>query len=99
MVTEMTKNDLAQKLAEKFNISQKNARTVVDVIFENILCSVILEDNLILRGFGTFMVKVAKPCKRRNPQTGASVMVGERRSFVFKAGKALLARMNKETKE
>lgn len=91
----MTKSELTTKLAEKFNLPPQNARIIVDLFFENILRALILEEKLILRGFGSFMIKVSHPRQRRNPKTGDTFQMGERRSLVFKAGKALLTRLNR----
>ena len=91
----MTKSELTLKLAEKFNLPPRHARIIVDAFFENILRALILEDKLILRGFGSFMIKTYKPRLRRNPQTGESIFVGERKNLIFKAGKSLLSRLNK----
>ena len=91
----MTKSELTLKLAEKFNIPPRHARIIVDAFFENILRALILEEKVILRGFGSFMIKTSKPRLRRNPQTGESIFVGERKSMIFKAGKSIHARPNK----
>ena len=91
----MTKSELTEKLAEKFNLPPRHARIIVDAFFDNILSAIILEEKMILRGFGTFILKTSRPRFRRNPQTGEKLFVDERKSLVFKAGKSLLARLNK----
>lgn len=90
----MTKSELTQRLADKFNLQQRHARLIVDAVFENMSRALILGDKVILRGFGTFSQKVSKARQSRNPQTGEKIQVGERRSVIFKVGRALHERLN-----
>ncbi len=92
----MTKSELIQKLADKFDLQPRHARLIVDAVFENMSRALILGDKVILRGFGTFSQKVSKARQSRNPQTGEKIQIGDRRGIVFKAGRALHDRLNHE---
>lgn len=91
----MTKSDITQRMAEQFNLPARHARLIVDAFFNNILRGLIVGEKVTLRGFGAFSIKVSKARLRRNPLTGAEIYVGERRSMIFKSGKALHQRLNK----
>ena len=93
----MTKSDIILHLSEEFHLSPRHARLVVDSFFSNIVRSLQQGEKVILRGFGTFSVKVAKARVCHHPQTGERVEVGERRSVVFKTGHHLFSRMNKDS--
>jgi len=47
-----------------------------------------------IRGFGSFEVRTRNPRTGRNPKTGATVKVTERRVPFFKVGKELRERVN-----
>jgi nucleoid DNA-binding protein len=49
-----------------------------------------------LRNFGVFTVKVSAPRKARNPRTGETVMIGERRVVKFKPGKIMTEKVDGE---
>lgn len=93
----MTKSELIQKMAAKFNIQPKVARLVVDSLFENIVRSVAMNEKVILRGFGTFSLKVSRDRLTRNPHTGEKIFVTSKKSLSFKAGRVLHERMNSVT--
>ncbi len=90
----MTKSELIQKLAVKYGLPNKQARLIVDALFNNIILSLASSDKVILRGFGVFALKILKARLSRNPQTGEEIQVGERRSIAFKAGRSLHGRIN-----
>ena len=55
-------------------------------------------DRVELRGFGAFSVKVLRARQGRNPRTGESVAVREKKVVQFKPGKEIRQRlMNTET--
>ena len=93
----MTKSELIQKLAAQFNIQPKVARIVVDAIFDNIVRSVATNEKVILRGFGTFSLKVSRDRMTRNPHTGERIFVTSKKSLSFKSGRALHERLNPVT--
>jgi len=90
----MTKSELTLKLAEKFNIQPKQARLIIDVMFDNIVNRVLMNEKVILRGFGTFSLKVSRDRMTRNPHTGEKIFVTSKKSLSFKAGRALHERLN-----
>ena len=90
----MTKSELIQKLAGEFHIQPKMARLVIDSMFENIIRSVALNEKVILRGFGTFSLKISRDRLTRNPHTGEKIFVTSKKSLSFKAGHVLYERLN-----
>ena len=82
----MTKRDIAKNIAEAVGIPQQTVTEVVRMVFDGIMEILVEEGGIELRNFGVFKVKNRKARKARNPRTGETVMVPERRTVVFKAG-------------
>lgn len=90
----MTRSQLARKLADKFQIRPVMARLIVDSLFSNIIDAVRLNEKVILRGFGTFSLKVSRDRLTRNPHTGERIFVTSKKSLNFKVGGSLHNRLN-----
>ena len=90
----MTKSEIIGKFSKQFNLPPKHARLVVESFINNMIVNLAAGDKVILRGLGTFSVKVSKARLSRNPQTGVEIFVKSRRSLTFKAGRSFLSRIN-----
>ncbi|WP_349402126.1 HU family DNA-binding protein [Candidatus Phytoplasma solani] len=87
----MNKLDFLKKLAEKHDISQKEAdrflSSFIEVISENL--QLFEEDEkLTLTGFGTFEVKQRSARQGKNPRTGNSIDIPAKKVPVFKFSKS-----------
>jgi len=92
----MTKRQLIEKLAESVKgMSFKDAELVVDTVFESMAAALAKGDRIEIRGFGSFEIRSRQPRLGRNPKTGASVQVPEKKVPFFKVGKELRLRANK----
>lgn len=86
----MTRSELVTALAERFpQLSPRDAeiaaRTVLDAMSETLIKGHRIE----IRGFGSFSINRRAARVGRNPRSGETVMVPEKRSPHFKVGKAL----------
>ena len=91
----MTKSELIQRLAElNPHLYQRDVERIVTTIFDEIATALARGDRVELRGFGAFSVKHRDARMGRNPRTGASVDVAEKRVPYFKTGKQLRERLN-----
>jgi nucleoid DNA-binding protein len=88
----MTKNEIATMIAGKMEIRQTDAKQIIQLVFDGISDILASEGRLELRRFGVFEVVTRKAHKARNPKTGESVMVPERKVVIFKPGKEMVAR-------
>lgn len=95
----MTKQEFAEKLADRTDISKSKAMDVIDAIFstkarEGII-AVELDGNrdFTITGFGTFKTRQMKSRMGRNPQTGEKIHIPARKSVSFRAGKGLKERV------
>lgn len=94
----MTKSDLIEKLTTKTNLTKKKVEGVVNCVFDTMFSALVRGDRIEIRGFGSWYVKEYKSYTGRNPKTGSSVVVPEKRLPFFKVGKELKKRIDTEKK-
>lgn len=86
----MTRSDLVDALANRFTqLGQRDAESAVKAILEAMSEALSRGQRIEIRGFGSFTVNHRAPRMGRNPRSGASVAVPEKRVPHFKPGKAL----------
>lgn len=89
----MNKSELVEALARRSDLSKKDARTVVDTLFDpqnGILATAMKRgDRVSITGFGTFEVRQRAERMARNPRTGQQMRVPATRTPAFRAGKGL----------
>ena len=85
----MTKRAIAQTVSEKINITQQEAKRVVQNVLDVIKDALVEEGRIELRNFGVLEVRKRVARQARNPRTGETVQVKKKRVVVFKVGKAL----------
>ena len=88
-VQTMTKVELIAAVAEKANLTKKDAEAAVNSALNAITAALKDGDKVTLVGFGTFEVRERPERKGRNPQTGAEITIEASKLPAFKAGKAL----------
>jgi len=84
-----TKKEIVVAVAKKLNITQLEAKEVVQNALNCIADTLVEERRIELRNFGVFEIRTRAARNARNPKTGASVKVKERHVATFKAGKTL----------
>jgi DNA-binding protein HU-beta/integration host factor subunit beta len=89
----VTKRDIVKTLADKFALSQVDARKIVQGTFDAIVNTLVEQGRIELRNFGVFEVKTRKPRRARNPRTGEPVDVPARRVVTFKPGRLMEGRI------
>ncbi len=91
----MTKADLVEKVTAAIArtagpmISKKDCARVVDAFLDAVRQSLADQQNIEIRGFGTFKIRQRKTRMARNPRTGEPVEVAARPVPVFKPSKEL----------
>jgi integration host factor subunit beta len=76
------------------HLYQSHAEQIVDTIFEEITKALSTGSRVELRGFGAFSVKQRKSRLGRNPRTGETVQVDDKKVPFFKIGKKMHERLN-----
>lgn len=85
----MNKNELTAAVAERAEMSKKDADAAITAIVDVISESLRKGEKVQLLGFGTFEVRHRAARTGRNPQTKEPLPISESKIPVFKAGKAL----------
>lgn len=96
----MTRSDLVEALAEKFpQLTQRDADMAVKSILDAMSEALIKGHRIEIRGFGSFTVNRRPPRLGRNPRSGESVAIPEKRVPHFKPGKGLREAVDARTQQ
>lgn len=90
----MTKNELIDRIAEKAEITKKDAGEALNAIVNVIADTLVDGENVQLAGFGTFEVREMAARTGRNPQTGEAIEIPASNKVAFKASKVLKEAVN-----
>ncbi len=94
----MTKAHLIEKIAEKsVTLSRRDAEKIVNCIFDSIRDALKRGEKTEIRGFGSFRLRTRRTKDGRNPKTGETVAVPEKRMPFFKAGKEIKELLNSDS--
>jgi integration host factor subunit beta len=91
----MIRSELLQVLAkENPELRAEDVERALDTFFEEIAEQLAEGGRVELRGFGAFSTRQRDARKGRNPRTGETVSVPDKRVPYFKPGKDMRARLN-----
>jgi len=90
----MTKQKIVDQVSESTGLTKVETAAVMNGVMETIIRSLLENQKVELRGFGTFGVKHRMPKKARNPSTGEVVFLPERFVPTFKPSKIMRGRVN-----
>ena len=86
----MNKTELVKKIAEKAQVSQAEAKTVLEATLESVKDALKAGDSVQLIGFGTFSVSERAARTVKNPRTGEKINIAAKKVAKFKAGAGLI---------
>jgi len=96
----MTRSDLVEELAARFGqLTQRDADFAVKTILDAVNDALVRGHRIEIRGFGSFSINRRPPRMGRNPRSGESVAIPEKRVPHFKPGKALREAVDRRTAE
>ncbi|WP_255419286.1 integration host factor subunit beta [Limnohabitans sp. T6-5] len=88
--THMTRSDLVEELAARFaQLTHRDAELAVKTVLDAMSDALAKGHRIEIRGFGSFSINRRPPRVGRNPRSGESVQIPEKRVPHFKPGKAL----------
>ena len=85
----MNKQELITKIAEKSNLSKKDATAALTALIDTITETLKAEGKLVVPGLGAFEVRQHTARTGHNPRTGETVEIAAKKVPAFKAAKAL----------
>ncbi|HIR12284.1 MAG TPA: HU family DNA-binding protein [Candidatus Fimenecus excrementavium] len=85
----MNKTELIAAVAEKANLSKKDAEAAVSAVLDAVTDELVKGGKVQLIGFGSFEVRERAAKQGRNPKTGEAMQIPATKVPAFKAGNAL----------
>ncbi len=82
----MTKKEIVMRISDQTDIKQIDVKKIVQMTLDIIVDSLGRGETVELRNFGIFKVKSRKGRIGRNPKTGESVKIPEKKIVTFKPG-------------
>jgi integration host factor subunit alpha len=87
----MRKLDIAKRITGQIGITEQEAGTLLDQIFELFKATLQKGEPLAFPNFGVFTVRKKAARRGRNPRTGEDLIIAPRRVVVFHASAQLKA--------
>ena len=85
----LTKQDIANALVKKTELTQTQALVLTNQFFDQIIETLKNGEEVKLSSFGNFVVREKTQRPGRNPKTGEEVIISARKVVTFKAGPKL----------
>src|SRR5690606_24397446 len=92
-MTTLTKADMAEHLLMELGLNKREAKELVDLVFEEIRAALESNEPVKSSGFGNFELRDKRQRPGRNPKTGEEVPISARRVVTFKPGQKLRERV------
>ena len=89
----MTKADIVNEIAKNTGISKDDVLKTVEAFMETVKVSLTKEDNVYLRGFGSFIVKKRAKKTARNISKNTTIIIPEHNIPAFKPSKEFVAKL------
>jgi len=89
----LTKADMSERLFEELGLNKREAKELVDLMFEEIRHTLENGEQVKLSGFGNFDLRDKNQRPGRNPKTGEEIPISARRVVTFRPGQKLKARV------
>jgi integration host factor subunit alpha len=90
----VTRVDLAEAVYRCVGLSRKESATLVQAVLDELADALNGGESVKLSSFGRFIVRAKPERVGRNPKTGISVPITQRRVMSFKPSSVLKARIN-----
>ena len=94
----LTKEKITNDIYNHAGLSKTQSRAVVERLFEIMKQTLERGEDLLVSGFGKFVVKEKAARRGRNPQTTEDLRLRARRVVVFKTSGVLRRKINEESR-
>ena len=89
----MTKADIVNEVAKSTGAEKVLVQTIVEAFMENVRNSLIANNNVYLRGFGSFIIKKRATKVARNISKNTTITIPEHNIPAFKPAKSFVAKV------
>ena len=91
----MTKADIVADIAKKTGLDKTSVLTVVEAFMDSVKESLVNEQNVYLRGFGSFILKRRAQKTARNISKNTTLIIPEHNIPAFKPAKSFMQELKK----
>lgn len=91
----MTKSELIDQVAQRANLSKKDAGAAVNALLDTVQNALVSGETVQITGFGTFEVRQRAAREGVKPGTSEKIQIAASKAPAFKAGKSLKDAVNK----
>ena len=91
----MTKAEIVTEIANKTGIEKKDVLNTIEAFMEAVKESLTKEENVYLRGFGSFIVKKRAQKTARNISKNTTIIIPEHNIPAFKPAKTFVEEVKK----
>ena len=96
----MVRSELLQKICNLHpNILRKDIEKILEIIFLEVTEALCRDENIEIRGFGTYKIAKRKARMGRNPKNSELVQIPEKKAIKWKMSKTFFNRLNKNFTE
>lgn len=89
----MTKADIVNEIAKSTGVEKVLVQTIVEAFMENVRNSLIENNNVYLRGFGSFIIKKRAQKVARNISKNTTITIPKHNIPAFKPSKSFVAKV------
>ncbi len=94
----MTKADIVNEISKSTGVEKAQVQQIVESFMENIKDSLIANNNVYLRGFGSFIVKRRAEKVARNISKNTTITIPAHNIPAFKPAKSFVAKVKTDAK-
>ncbi len=89
----MTKADIVNEIAKKTGVEKVQVQQIVEAFMESVKDSLIKNNNVYLRGFGSFIIKKRATKVARNISKNTTITIPAHNIPAFKPAKSFVAKV------
>ena len=89
----MTKADIVSEIAKKTGVEKTQIQTIVEAFMEEVKESLVKEENVYLRGFGSFIIKKRAEKVARNISKNTTITIPAHNIPAFKPAKSFTSKI------
>ena len=89
----MTKADIVSEIAKKTGVEKNQIQTIVEAFMDEVKTSLEKEENVYLRGFGSFIIKKRAEKVARNISKNTTITIPAHNIPAFKPAKSFASKI------
>jgi len=90
----LTKDQHERSIGNRLGISRFESSRIIEAVLETVKSSLSDGEDVLISGFGKFIVREKAARRGRNPQTGQDLTLEPRRVITFKCASVMRDRIN-----